>query len=464
MCIRDRPNTARRDGKSFLHTKVIPVVNIVYPIVIFLLLLWYMVTGYNYFVFPGPITILPCVVTGYLIYSKNKIITYILNLRILTYAGLISYSWYLYHWPVIVVAKYYMENVTISIFWGLIILSLVMAIASYMLIERPLKTVNKTGWRALGILLVFLSIFFLTFIHSRVRPTSKTSEVERRRSGQLSGSSVSCPELNKLLEPTSLNDPWRQSRLPNDEAYGCHYYPQDSSPEIDNRCARSLNTPRFMILGDSHGQHLSYGFRWPLYTQPRDMISFTAGGCPSILNHSIPWEHRPRLTPILCSDVNDFFVNIASKKNPTIVILHNQWAIYIDEKRYSIDQLADYLKMKINVVREKIKPKTILIVGVVPIWTPSLPAAFAKVKGDNPKSCPEYIKNGLVDVDKVNSMLSKVAKENGALYFDPHSVLCNGQGCRTYVDDELTTFDYGHLSLPASSIVAAAIRDFTRDI
>ncbi len=93
------------------------------------------------------INALPTVLgSGMLIFFRKTIISYLLSLRIFVFIGLISYSLYLYHWPVIVFTKYYFNNLpAITFCFLVIVLSFVMAMISYQLIEKPFRYSKNTS-------------------------------------------------------------------------------------------------------------------------------------------------------------------------------------------------------------------------------------------------------------------------------------------------------------------------------
>jgi hypothetical protein len=78
-----------------------------------------------------------------------------------TLLGKLSYSLYIWHWPIFVFARYTQVEVTRWETVGLVLLSLVAAILSYVLIENPLRKCHKKAtFMATLILLVILPIAF----------------------------------------------------------------------------------------------------------------------------------------------------------------------------------------------------------------------------------------------------------------------------------------------------------------
>ncbi|MCB1668077.1 MAG: acyltransferase [Pseudomonadales bacterium] len=93
-------------------------------------------------VFPGLSALPTCVGTGLIIYAgsfQKTWVTKILGLRALVFLGLISYSLYLWHWPVFVFSKYLYLEQTPLLSWILICLSVCVAWFSWRFVEQPFR-------------------------------------------------------------------------------------------------------------------------------------------------------------------------------------------------------------------------------------------------------------------------------------------------------------------------------------
>ncbi|GAB3604690.1 acyltransferase family protein [Conyzicola nivalis] len=115
-------------------------------------------------VFPGPATVVPVLGTVLVLYaglgSVNPI-SRLLGARPLVAIGNISYSWYLWHWPMIVFA----ELIWPGELWGPILaatVSLGPAVASYHFVERPLRKPVRSSKRRLTALVAVTLIVPLT--------------------------------------------------------------------------------------------------------------------------------------------------------------------------------------------------------------------------------------------------------------------------------------------------------------
>lgn len=69
----------------------------------------------------------------------DSLLSKMLSIKPMLWLGRISYSWYLWHWPILVLGnKLFHHNSTVEK-WGLIAVSLLFAIFSYFLIESPIR-------------------------------------------------------------------------------------------------------------------------------------------------------------------------------------------------------------------------------------------------------------------------------------------------------------------------------------
>jgi peptidoglycan/LPS O-acetylase OafA/YrhL len=93
--------------------------------------------------FPGAAALLPCLGTAAVIWANAPTLTRcarLLTTRPMTFIGQISYSLYLWHWPVLVYAKYW-ANPELSPLqrWLLVAVSVGLAIVSWRFIETPFR-------------------------------------------------------------------------------------------------------------------------------------------------------------------------------------------------------------------------------------------------------------------------------------------------------------------------------------
>ena len=119
---------------------------------------------------PSFLTVLPVVGTMLLIWfgKQGELVSDILSTRLLVGIGLISYSLYLWHYPIFAFARIEIGVLTEGVKIACIALSFVMAIASYYLIERPMRF--KVGFKAFATFII-VSIGILAAVNIYILKT-----------------------------------------------------------------------------------------------------------------------------------------------------------------------------------------------------------------------------------------------------------------------------------------------------
>lgn len=121
---------------------------------------------------PGFLALIPIVATTVLIYSNcnnqelnSSFAIKILTSKIAIWIGLISYSLYLWHWPIIVGLRIVYDELTIAQSIAVIISSFVLAYLSWRFIEQPLRKVKASTKQVISVgALVLLSFFIFGII------------------------------------------------------------------------------------------------------------------------------------------------------------------------------------------------------------------------------------------------------------------------------------------------------------
>lgn len=135
--------------------------------------------------FPGLAAFPPCFGTALIIYSsdsRRSVVGTMLALGPIVFIGLISYSLYLWHWPLLVFSRYYFEHRDIvshdfgaGLRASVLLISILLAILSWKFIETPFRKkqiCRKRSWvYALGgVSLVTMCILGASILYSRGLP------------------------------------------------------------------------------------------------------------------------------------------------------------------------------------------------------------------------------------------------------------------------------------------------------
>src|ERR1035438_2563534 len=137
--------------------------------------------------FPGASAATPCLGAALLIYSGLTVKTAIgriLGSQPLVFVGLISYSLYLFHWPVFAFVRYYwIRPLPLYASVAVLIFSAVASLLSWKYIEKPLRSVHHRISRrelCLGAAVVsgvFLVIGLVGYLNRSEEHTSESSHL-----------------------------------------------------------------------------------------------------------------------------------------------------------------------------------------------------------------------------------------------------------------------------------------------
>jgi peptidoglycan/LPS O-acetylase OafA/YrhL len=191
--------------------------------------------------FPGLNAFWPCLGTAMIIYAGSHAQTpaiRFLQYRPLVFVGLISYSLYLWHWPVFSFARYLTPDFSTSYALVAILVTLLVSYFSWRFIEQPLR---RTGDRT-------FSWYFVVYFVVPVIVFVSISKNIHRNGGYPARLSPAVTELTAIIdstyEPPTLSDPNRNRPLPD-------YADQAWLGDINNPDAPLSS----LLWGDSHALH-----------------------------------------------------------------------------------------------------------------------------------------------------------------------------------------------------------------
>jgi peptidoglycan/LPS O-acetylase OafA/YrhL len=373
---------------------------------------------------PGWWAALPVVGTILLIAAgKDALINrHIMSNRAVVYVGLISYPLYLWHWPLIVMAR--MVNarpLSVTRMSAVVATSFVLAILTYHVIERPIRFGSRKT-RSAKILLVALAIVGLVgFAAQRgvVRP-------------RISGNSV--------------------ARI--DSAIHDWTYPGESGLDAEGRLiVRTIpgdTTRKIIFLGDSHGEQY-----WPRMvelarlargTQPEiDFITY--GGCTPFPNAERNGLDGNR-GPFRCQAYHRQALGAANGSRVVAVVYSFWWEANFNYDRYlpdypgkpplrstGPDSLVVFQALRDEIQHLRNAGKSIFVVLSNPqsvAFNPTslLPGRLPIKSKYNPvKSIP---RRGHEDFAAfTNAHLRDVAAATGSVLINPADYLCTETECAT---------------------------------
>ena len=120
--------------------------------------------NFNKILHPGFVTLIPIMGTCLIIWfsKKDEIITRILSSKIFVFFGLISYSLYLWHYPVLAIYRYSFADGTIYKKLGLPVIIIILSVFSFYLVEKPFRNLQKIKKKSLIFILILLLIIIIS--------------------------------------------------------------------------------------------------------------------------------------------------------------------------------------------------------------------------------------------------------------------------------------------------------------
>ena len=95
--------------------------------------------------------------------NRNEIVTSLLSSKIFVGTGLLSYSLYLWHYPIFAFARVKYFDYELNNIYFLILLTFLMSVVSYYIVERPFRyKIKKTI--PVVLIIFFINIFTYTIV------------------------------------------------------------------------------------------------------------------------------------------------------------------------------------------------------------------------------------------------------------------------------------------------------------
>ena len=372
-------------------------------------------------VFPGLAALIPCFGAALVIHAGSKgccgtLVGRFLSLRPIVFLGLISYSLYLWHWPVLVFARQWRgEVLPAHEAGGLVALSVVLAVLSWRFIEKPFRDKRVAAARTpllRGAALAMASMIAVGVFADR--SGGWPARHEGYAPPQISG-------LDEMGLSTCF--------LKEDQ-------PPESWAGLDNCRTGAARKPTVFLWGDSFAAHLAPGLRQEA-GDVVDVVQYTAGGCPPLPGVTIA-------NRLHCRAFNDRALELVAELKPDVVLVSARWDMYLPRVVRDDDVAATLARLDHLGVR-------VVVVGDSPTFDFASPYDFVFRSGRSEVSLPP---GGSKPLDYV------LAGIGGIQVFNPKPLFCSADRCRLKQDGAFLFFDGGHYSVDGSRLVARSLAPY----
>ena len=368
--------------------------------------------------FPGELALLPCTGAAVLIWT-GAVGTWVasaLAWRPLVFLGQISYSLYLWHWPVIVFSSIALflpvTNMTITL---QVLASFAIAVLSWRFIEQPLRH-GTAGWstrRVLGAGVLGMALLLAVagaLAWSGGLPQRFTAS--QRTIGAF-----------EALDGDAL---YRKGT--------CFTVGADERFDAQRCLVPQGKLPILMLVGDSHAAHY-----WPglsRYAAQVDILQATRTGC------------KPLLYPADHDRCHAFFRSILSGNiathSPDRLVLAARW------------RMDDLPLLKQTLENATVRAAHPVVIGPVPQYTTALPRllVFADRRNDATLVAASRDPEGIA----VDRAMARLVGAAGVPYVSMIDTLCPAGVCQTLATPgHPMQFDYGHFTAEGSAVAVDRI-------
>ncbi|RAU48704.1 MULTISPECIES: acyltransferase family protein [unclassified Pseudomonas] len=389
----------------------------------------------KYTPFPGWAALLPVLGATAMIWANGQgptLVGRLLSGRVMVAVGLVSYSWYLWHWPVFVYANAVsVDGMQAREAGAWVVLTLVLAWLSWRLVELPFREKRLLPGRRPVLLAGLTALVVIGIAGQAVRYRDGVPE---RLSGQ-------------ALQYAQARD-WQRGQM--------ECLLQRDSEDLRKICrfgGDERAAPRQLVWGDSHAAALKPAIEADAERYGSPVWLASLSGCPPILGH------EPRQQ---CQAFNQATLQTVRDHGIRNVVLAARWSLYLygeedgdmrnafyrDESRSVAQQeMARDLSAMVHSLRAA--GATVWILKEVPLQRQGTVARLASLAmvGRSAEKLGRPMAEHLARQQFLNGLFGRLSAEDpNVRTLDPTPLMCPGGICRAEFDGHSQYMDENHLS------------------
>lgn len=403
--------------------------------------------------FPGVTALLPTVGAGCLILAGGGFVNNkLLASRPMVFIGLISYSWYLWHWPLMSFARIVTGGLLSVPGAALIaIFSLGLAVLSHRFIERPFRGSSTPAAR------LFPRYAALLLILGAAPLTGYLQSGWPGRIPDLVSAEASVREVEK--------NP-------------CLADFDDVAPRLHAPCVvEGANGSKMAILGDSHAAALAPAIRELAVSRGYGFEQLTKASCPPVFDVTLRWSLHPTFERACAAFNLAVLEHVTNERNIVAVVLAGFWSAPLSKDSNQSYRDATKLQSErdiseaennsnlhlgllnaISVLRRS--GKRVVVVADVPRFDLDPMSSVRNIMIRRRGTLATLVCSHLFSLDAVpeqsllkpadmtaDGQVRLAAREGGAQVMDLRGNLCPLSRCRFWENGVLYYSDQSHLTL-----------------
>jgi len=417
-------------------------------------------------VYPGSAVVLPVLGSAFVIAGGSpgwsRSAELVLRRRPVQFLGRTSYSWYLVHWPVLVITPLAIGHALTTVDkWLVLFGSLAIAVLMFYIVERPVRSwswpVRKPGYGlALGSIMVAASIGTTTLVYDHVaipggtgagQAVTTTSSLKVVADAIAAGTKLAkLPQnLTPSLEGAVNNTSFTTS--------ACLMGEFTTSPAPNKRCTfGDLNSSRTMaVVGDSHANQWTPAIDAFGKADHWKIVLYAMAACPAGV---YPYFIDPQTNRVYtnCNEWrNGVFARIKALK-PRVVLIASELRTLDIAPGGMVQAIRNYQESGALVIYLEDTPS--------PERDGSVPDCLAEHPNDV-QACSLSRQN---PTTRLNTFIqrrieSAAAKRAGATLIDPASWFCTATTCPPVINNIVVYMDGSHVTATYIKWIAPLMSD-----
>lgn len=379
--------------------------------------------------FPGFNALLPCLGALLIILStENGVVNKLISIKPIVFIGLISYSLYLWHWPIIAVFNYYDVEISNVIAVMIFSASLLLAVLSWRFVERPTSRIKVNNNFSRAVLYFIGPATFTILLCSIVLLTNGFGfRYDNNKNYIKSLTSRDFPILaNGWCYGIA---PAADAELVTDKNMDCHK-------------TNKNGTIKVLLWGDSHAGYYEPFFYDLLSNDDVKISPVSVAGCFPSINIS--------------GDGNNPKVCMKSREVVKKRLIHGDYDIVIISGRWD-DNISKLKDIEDAIEFASYHAKKVIVMAQVPLWNGNAADKYIKKE-----SLPlyHYVSSTPIDISpkykRANYEIQSITKKyRNAFYFNLEDLFVLNQKISPYDADGFPIYkDEDHLNLYGSRYLA----------
>lgn len=381
-------------------------------------------------VFPGYAALAPCIGAALFIWAGDlnpetgTLTSKLLGTPVLVFIGLISYSLYLWHWPLIVFAKLLStEGLTATHKVAIAALSIALSALTWRLVEQPLRR-GGLPWPTRTIRFTTASVLATLMVAVGTGMWAYDGLPHRFPDSVLS-----------IAQATNDKSPFRRK---------CHFDGSDRGSFARTCVLGAPVEPSVIVLSDSHGVEIAAALGELAKERGESVRQISASSCPPALGLHIP--ARPT-----CQEYLRKIVDQLVQLTPRTIIIAAFFASWLEDP--DIDKFWVGIGKTVGTFKKA--GHRVILVGAAPRHPNFINVARALATYVRMGRDPETYRYPAPRAKEAHIKLTEFANSHGVEFISYYRLLCDGQPvCRGMLNGTVMYFDRHHLSFAGAKIVA----------